>query len=374
MSRIYLSGPDVAFEERQAVLSAIDSNWVAPVGPDLDAFEAELSAWTDSQHVVGVSSGTAALHLAMLLLGVGPGDEVIVPTTTFVPSANAAVYVGARPVFIDIEPTTWCLSPDLTREFLEQRAKNGNIPKAAVVVDLYGQCADYRELIPIFREYHVAIVEDAAEALGAKRDGLSAGSFGAIGALSFNGNKIITTSSGGALLTDDSAVRDHARKLATQAKEPLPYYEHIEMGYNYRLSNLLAAFGRAQLASLAVKIQRRREINEMYRSAFADLEGVDFLQVPDSSEPNYWLSCITVDPGGGRTWDDVRCKLEEHDIESRPTWKPLHMQPLFRGAESHLDGTSEWVFERGLCLPSGSSLTNQQFERVASIVADFLLR
>ncbi len=369
MSRIYLSPPDVGQQERDAIVAAIDSNWVAPIGPDLDAFEAEVAERANRPYGVGLSSGTAALHLALILAGVGPGDEVIVPTLTFVPTANVATYVGAKPVFIDVELDSWCLSPELVAEFLEKRARVGKIPKAAMVVDLYGQCADYGRLLPIFAKYGVTVIEDAAEALGAHRDGLPAGSHGQFAVFSFNGNKIITTSSGGMLLCNSPDEAARARKLATQAREPFPYYEHVELGYNYRLSNLLAAFGRVQLADLDSRIKRRFAISEIYAAQLREIDGLTFMPIPEGSEPNHWLTCVRFDQKVTKVNPELlRLALEAEDIESRPIWKPLHTMPLFAGCEAILDGSAEAIFNDGLCLPSGSSLKVSELERITDII------
>ena len=373
MRRIFLSPPDVSNLEREAVLRAIDSNWIAPVGPDLDAFEEEVAEWTGMPYAVGLSSGTAALHLALVLLGVGPDDEVLVPSMTFVPTANVALYVGARPFFVDSEPSSWCLSPDLVREALEERARFGRLPKAAMVVDLYGQCADYSQLLPLLAEYEIPIVEDAAGALGARRDGAHAGSFGAFAAVSFNGNKIVTSSSGGMLLCPDGPSAARARKLASQAREEKPYYEHTEVGYNYRLSNILAAFGRAQLATLEKRMTLRAGIRARYEEAIAGFPGVSLAPILDGSKPNWWLTCITVDPEiAGIDVVQIRESLEAANIESRPTWKPMHLQPLFSGSSSYIDGTSERIFRTGLCLPSGSRMSEDDLQRVIDQLVSLL--
>ena len=365
MNRIYLSAPDVSNLEREAVIRAIDSNWIAPLGPDLDAFEEEVASWTGMPYAVGLSSGTAALHLALVLLGVGPGDEVLVPTFTFVPTANAVLYVGARPFFVDSESSSWCLSADLVRVALEDRARSGKLPKAAMVVDLYGQCANYSQLQPLFADYGIPIIEDAAEALGARRDDAPAGSFGTYAAVSFNGNKIVTSSSGGMLLCSDAESASRARKLSTQAREEAPHYEHKEVGYNYRLSNILAAFGRAQLATLEKRMARRAKIRIRYEEALAAFSGVSFAPVSIGSTPNWWLTCITVDPEiAGIDSVHIRESLEAANIESRPTWKPMHLQPLFSDTPSYIDGTSERIFRTGLCLPSGGGMSDDDLDRV----------
>src|SRR5664280_2376178 len=310
MSRIYLSAPDVRDAERTQVLEAIESNWVAPVGPALDAFEREVAAVSGVPEAVGMSSGTAALHLALILAGVGSGDEVLVPTFTFVATANAVGYVGATPVFIDSDPRSWCVSPELVAEELHERARRGRLPAALITVDLYGHCADYDQLVTVCAEYEVPIIEDAAEALGAGYRDRPAGSFGALGVISFNGNKIITTSSGGMLLCHNEASAARARKLSTHSREPAPHYEHAEPGYNYRLSNILAAFGRGQLRTLPERIARRRQIGDRYRKALGDVHGVTFLEPPAYGTSNHWLTCLTLDPDITPGREAVRVALE----------------------------------------------------------------
>jgi dTDP-4-amino-4,6-dideoxygalactose transaminase len=369
MNRIYLSPPEVGDEERRMLLEAFDSNWIAPLGPDVDAFEEEFAELVGVGHAVALSSGTAALHLALLLVGVGPGDEVLVPSFTFVATANAVRYLGAEPVFVDCSPSNWSIDPALVATELEDRARSGRLPRAVVTVDLYGQTSDYDALTPLCDEYGIALVVDAAEALGATYRGKAAGSFGAAGVFSFNGNKIITTSGGGMLVAGSAEMAERARYLATQARDPFPHYEHSTLGFNYRLSNLLAALGRAQLRGLESRITRRRRINRAYRSALGDLPGVEFMPVADYGEPNYWLTCVTVDPDKfGVDREVIRLALEDVDIESRPTWKPLHLQPVF--AESQVVGGSVCasIFARGLCLPSGSALSDSDLERITAIV------
>ena len=364
MSRIHLSPPDVRGDERERLLAALDSGWVAPVGPDLDAFEAELAARCGVAHGVGLASGTAALHLALLLTGVQPGDDVLVPTLTFAASAFAVTYVGARPCFVDCEAGSWNLSVELLAAELADRRARDDLPAAVVTVDLYGQCADYDAILPLCAELGVPVIEDAAEALGATWRGEPAGSFGAYGVLSFNGNKIVTTSGGGALVTDDAAGAARARHLATQAREPVVHYEHAEVGFNYRLSNLLAALGRAQLATLDDRIARRRELRAAYEQAVAGTEGVALQPLDGRGTTNAWLTCITLDPAAGVAPEQVRLHLEGDDIESRPLWKPMHQQPVFASHPARLDGTADRLFATGLCLPSGSSMTDAELERV----------
>ncbi len=369
MTRIYLSPPDVGDIERRMLLDAFDSNWIAPTGPDLDAFEGELAARIGVDHALALSSGTAALHLSLLLLGVGPGDDVLVPSFTFIASASAVTYLGANPVLVDSSPSTWTIDPALVAEELADRARKGRLPAAVVTVDLYGQCADYEALLPRCEEYGVPLIEDAAEALGATYRGRPAGSFGQAAVFSFNGNKIITTSGGGMLVSRSADLVDQARHLANQAREPFVHYEHAAIGYNYRLSNLLAALGRAQLKGLDARVRRRRELNRAYRTALCDVPGIDFMPVADYGEPNWWLTCITIDPVQfGADVEQVRLALESVDIESRPTWKPLHLQPVFEGTPTVGGRVCAAIFEHGLCLPSGSSLSDGDLDRVVEVI------
>ena len=320
-------------EERKSLLAALDSGWVAPAGPDLDAFEAELSAHA-GRHAVALSSGTGALHLALIIAGVKPGDRVLVSTLTFAATANAVRYVGAEPVFVDSDRRSWNMDPDLLAQALEDAKVRGQRYAAVIAVDLYGQCADYDRISALCAEHEVLLIEDAAEAIGATYNGRPAGSFGEMAVFSFNGNKMITTSGGGAFLTDRQDWADKARFLATQARDPAPHYEHSELGYNYRLSNLLAAVGRAQLADLERKVDIRRAHNAAYRQALEDIEGIEFMPEAPGCRSTFWLTALTIDPAVvGRTNEDVRLHLESLDIESRPVWKPMHLQPLYEGCE-----------------------------------------
>ena len=368
-TRIYLSPPDVGELERKLLLEAFDSNWVAPVGPDLDAFEAQVADLVGVRHAVALSSGTAALHLALIAAGVRRGDTVLVPSFTFAATANAVLYLGARPVFLDSTPDTWNVDPALVADELTARADRGQLPRAVISVDMYGQCADYDPLLTACDRYGVALVEDAAEALGASYRGRAAGSFGLAGVLSFNGNKIITTSGGGMLVTDDGRIATQARHLATQAREPVPHYEHRTVGYNYRLSNLLAALGRGQLHRLADLIAARRANREHYQAMLGDLPGLTFMPVAGYGTPNWWLTCLLIDPerfGAGR--DRVIAALAERGIEARPTWKPMHLQPVFQDCVTRGGAVSADLFHRGLCLPSGSALTDADRDRVVAAV------
>ena len=352
------------------LLEAFDSNWIAPVGPDIDAFERELADRVGMEHAVALSSGTAALHLALMLAGVGPGDEVLVPSFTFIATAAPVTYLGATPVFVDSGPDDWSIDPALVAQELEERARTGRLPAALVTVDLYGQSADYDTLVVQCDRYEVPLIEDAAEALGATYRGRGVGSFGRAGVFSFNGNKIITTSGGGMLVSHSARLVDQARHLATQARQPFPHYEHTELGYNYRLSNLLAALGRAQLRGLDSHIDRRRAINTAYRSALGDLTGLTFMPVAASGQPNWWLTCVTIDPDEfGADREQLRLALESQDIESRPTWKPLHLQPVYAGAPTVGGAVCASVFERGLCLPTGSALSPAEVQRVVDIIS-----
>jgi dTDP-4-amino-4,6-dideoxygalactose transaminase len=369
MTRVYLSPPDVGDEERRLLLDAFDSNWIAPLGPHVDGFERDMAQRIDVPNTLALTSGTAALHLALLLLGVGPGDDVLVPTQTFVATANVVTYVGARPVLVDSDPTTWTIDPILVADELEARAQQGRLPAALITVDLYGQCADYDPLLAACAEFDVPVIEDAAEALGSTYGGRPAGTFGAVGVFSFNGNKIITTSGGGMLVSDDEALIARARYLSTQAHEPVVHYEHLAVGFNYRLSNLLAAVGRGQLRGLDERIELRRAINVRYRAALSDLPGVEFMPVAPYGEPNYWLTCVLIDPDQfGATHADIRVALEALDIESRPTWKPLHLQPVYADAPTVGGDVSASIYERGLCLPSGSRLADEDLDRVTATI------
>jgi len=375
MPRLYLSPPDVGSAEVEFVLEAFESNWVAPVGPQLDAFESEFAALVGSRHAVAVSSGTAALHLALRLAGVGPGDEVLCSTLTFIASAAPITYLGAKPVFIDSEERSWNMDPALACEVIERKAKAGRVPKALVLVHLYGQSADIAPIKACCARHDVKLIEDAAEALGASYGETCPGSHGLFGIHSFNGNKIITTSGGGMLVTDDAQLASQARFLATQARDPAPHYQHSTIGYNYRLSNISAAIGRGQILRLAGKVTRRRDHYRAYRKAFADCPGV--IMQPEASwgQSTHWLSCLTVDPAQAKaTAEDVRLALEKSDIESRPLWKPLHLQPVFADAERVGGAVSERLFAQGLCLPSGSGMTEEDRERVIAGVKSALAR
>lgn len=371
--RIYMSSPDVGELEEQYVVAAMRSGWIAPLGPDVDAFERELAERVGVAHAVALSSGTAALHLGLLGLGVGPGDVVLTSTMTFAATANAIVYTGAEPFFIDCELSTGNMDPALLREALEQLAANGERAAAIVPVDLLGKAVNYTEICAIAEEFGVPVLADAAESLGASHRGKAAGSFGRASAVSFNGNKIMTTSGGGMLLTDNSEIAAHARYLATQARQPVTHYEHTDIGYNYRLSNLLAALGRAQLSRLDIMIARRRGIRDGYRRLFTDVAGVEIFGGTDDENDNFWLTSVLVDSAvTGWAPAELRAALLEDNIESRPLWKPMHVQPVFADSRALINGSSDLLFARGLTLPSGSAMSEEDTARVHSLLRDFL--
>jgi dTDP-4-amino-4,6-dideoxygalactose transaminase/lipopolysaccharide/colanic/teichoic acid biosynthesis glycosyltransferase len=361
--RVYLSAPDVGAAERDFLMAAIDSNWVAPVGPDLDAFEATLAAQAHRSYAVGVSSGTAGLHLCLHAHGIGRGDRVAMSSFTFAATANAVAYTGAEPIFVDSEAGSWNIDVDLLDELLTSERHRGQPVRAVLAVDLYGQCCDYPRLVEVCARNDALLISDAAESLGAEAHGAPAGSAGAAAVFSFNGNKIITTSGGGMIVTDDAALAKRLRFLATQAREPVTHYEHLEVGFNYRLSNLLAAFGRGQIATLPDRIARRTAINDRYRDLLGDLE-LGFAPVPAWSRPNHWLSCVVLGDSHP-TPAEVCAALEAENIEARPLWKPMHRQPAFADATARVTGVSDTLFASGLCLPSGSSMSVGEQERVA---------
>ncbi len=371
--RVHLSSPHLGDDEAALVREAFDSNWIAPLGPHVDAFERELAARVGVAHAAATSSGTAALHLGLRLLGVGPGDCVLCSSLTFVASANPIRQLGATPVFVDSEPHGWSMSPRALRAALLQLRHEGVRPKAALVVNLYGQSALMHELLPLLDEAGVPLLEDAAESLGASLHGRASGSFGRLGVFSFNGNKIITTSGGGMLVGDDADLIAHARKLSTQAREPARHYEHVEDGYNYRLSNVLAGIGRGQLRVLQQRVERRREIFAHYARALRDVPGLRWMHEPQGHHATRWLSAFTLDlPQPRQRRDALLDFLERHNIEARPVWKPMHLQPLYAASRyfPHAPGedVARALFEGGVCLPSGSNMDAPQLERVAELV------
>jgi pyridoxal phosphate-dependent aminotransferase EpsN len=373
LDRIYLSPPHLGRHELNYLHKAVEDNWVAPTGPNLTGFEADLCAFTGVGHAVALTSGTAAIHLGLRLLGVGPGDEVLCPSFTFVATANPIIYCGATPVFVDSEADTWNMCPARLREAIEDRIKQGKRPKALLLVHLYGMPAKLTELLALAQEFDLPVLEDAAEALGARYQGRPLGSFGQVSVFSFNGNKILTTSGGGALLTPDAGLAQKALFLATQAKDPAPHYQHSEIGYNYRLSNLLAGIGRGQMELLEDRVKRRREIFNWYRENLAGLPGLSVTPAtePPGSHANRWLTTILLDPAAtSATPETLRQHLEMKNIESRPLWKPLHLQPLFAGALMYGGAVCADLFARGLCLPSGTAMGDEELRRVAKAVRE----
>ncbi len=377
--RIYLSSPDVTQAEEDALLRALRSGWVAPLGPEVDGFEEELAAFTGREHAVALSSGSAALHLGLLQLGARPGTVVITSSMTFAATANAITYTGATPVFVDSDETG-NVDPSLLAKALDDQVRRGAEVAAVVPVDLIGKVADHRAIEEAAAGHGVPVLVDAAESLGASRDGRRAGQDGIASIVSFNGNKIMTTSGGGALLCDDPDMAARTRYLATQARQPVVHYEHVDVGYNYRLSNLLAAVGRAQLERLPSMLERRRGWRRRYAEVFADVPGVSLFGGDDGRDAplggdhdNFWLTSVVVDPDvAGWSAEDLRSHLAEDDIEARPLWKPMHLQPVFASCPSYANGTSERFFRTGLSLPSGSALSDEQFGRVLTHVHAFL--
>ncbi len=366
---ILLSTPHIGELELKFVQEAFDTNWVAPVGSNIDAFEQEFSQAVGSQSAAALSSGTAALHLALKLVGVEAGDEVFCSTFTFVASASPIIYLGAKPVFIDSDRLSWNMDPNLLETALAKRDKLGKLPKAVVVVHLYGQSADIEPILAICDRYDIPLVEDAAEALGATYKNTSPGTWGKAGIFSFNGNKIITTSGGGMLVSDDADLIQKAKFLATQARDPQPHYEHTEIGFNYRLSNISAGIGRGQLAVLKDRVAARRRNFAVYQQNLADLPGIKFMPEANFGTSIRWLSCLTIDPEiSGTDREQIRLQLLDKQIETRPVWKPMHLQPIFADCECINNGVAEELFQQGLCLPSGSNLTESDLERVITEV------
>ena len=369
-AKIWLSSPHMGGTEQAFVKEAFDTNWVAPLGPNVNGFEQDLSLFLgEGTHVAALSSGTAGLHLGLVLLGVKAGDEVICQSMTFSASANPIAYVGATPVFVDSEDETWNMSPVLLEKAIKDRMEKGKKPKAIIPVHLYGMPAKMHELMAVANRYDIPVLEDAAEALGSSINGKMCGTFGAIGILSFNGNKIITTSGGGALVSNKSDVVEEARFLSTQARDAAPHYQHSKIGYNYRISNLCAGVGRGQMEVLAKRIEQRRAIYQQYVNRLSGVRGITLLTEPTGYFSNRWLSAILIDPSlAGFSREDLRLEFEKNNIESRPLWKPMHLQPIFSSYAYYGDGTCEKLFENGLCLPSGSNLTQADMDRVFAVI------
>ena len=355
--------------ERELLLDAFDSNWIAPLGPHVNEFEKEFAEAVQMPYAAALASGTSALHLSLLMHDVQPGDDVVTSTLTFVATANAIKYCGANPVFLDSDWETWNLDPNLLEEELKEAKQANRMPKAVLAVDVNGQCADYDAIEEICDRFEVPLIEDAAESLGARYKERSAGSFGRAGIFSFNGNKIITTSGGGMMVSNDKDLIDKARFLATQARDPFPHYEHSHVGYNYRMSNLLAAVGRGQLSVLSDRVESRRRNFDFYKQQLGELDGIAFMPEPEGYYSTRWLTALKIDAEKfGVSREDLRLALEQENIESRPIWKPMHMQPVFADCRSRCRAVSETLFNDGLCLPSGSAMTEDQLRRVVSII------
>lgn len=377
LKRIWLSLAHMGGNEQKYIQEAFDTNWIVPLGPNVNGLEKSLSEYLKKErHVVALSAGTAALHLSLVQLGIERGDEVLCQSFTFAASANPITYLGGKPVFVDSESDTWNISPDFLEQAIKDRiAKTRRKPKAIIAVHLYGMPANMEKIIAIAQKYEIPLVEDAAEALGSYYNGEKCGTFGKFGILSFNGNKIITTSGGGALVCSTAKESRETKFLATQARGNAPHYEHSQIGYNYRMSNICAGIGRGQMEVLPKRICRRREINQLYRKGLQDIPGISFQTEPSKRYySNYWLTSIIVNPKqtGGITREDIRLNCEAANIETRPLWKPMHLQPVFAKAPFYGDGTSEKLFTEGLCLPSGSILTNEEIERVITTIRKVL--
>ena len=366
--RIYLSAPDIGSKEKDLVNEAFETNWIAPLGPHVDAFEEELSHYIGEVTCAVLSSGTAAVHLALRILGIQQDDEVICQSFTFCGSVNPVIYEQAKPVFIDSEKETWNMDPGLLEDCVKERIGKGKKPKAIIYVHLYGMPARIDEILSIGNKYDIPVIEDAAEALGSKYNNQQVGSFGLMSILSFNGNKIITTGGGGAFLAHNPEFTQRARFLATQARDEAPHYQHSQIGFNYRMSNVAAAIGRGQLMDLDSKVERRRQIFSIYRDELRDYDNIVFHEEPDCAFSNRWLTTVLIDSTkySGITPESIRSSLEEENIECRPLWKPMHMQPVYRETLYYGNGVSESLFRDGLCLPSGSGMTDHDLDRVIS--------
>lgn len=368
--RIYLSSPHLSGGEMKYIKEAFEQNWIAPLGPNVDEFESSLARYCGVKYAAALSSGTAAIHLALIMLGVKQGDEVIASSFTFSATINPIVYQGGLPVLIDSEDNTWNMDPELLEKAIKDRLSKGKKPKAIIPVHLYGMPAKMMEILKIADNYGIPVVEDAAEALGSKYNNKPIGSFGKMAVLSFNGNKIITTSGGGALISNDKKLVETARFLSTQARDRAPYYQHSQIGYNYRMSNILAGIGRGQMEVIDERVRRRREIFLFYKKNLGKYKGISFLEEPDSRYfSNHWLTTVLIDSTkAGMTPEVFQNALENENIESRPLWKPMHMQPVFSYCPAILNGTSERFFRQGLCIPSGSGLSDTDLKRILQVI------
>jgi dTDP-4-amino-4,6-dideoxygalactose transaminase len=372
-SKIWLSSPHMGGAEQGFVNEAFATNWVAPLGPNVSGFEQDLEDYLQSGvHVAALASGTSAIHLGLILLGVGKDDEVICQSFTFSASANPIVYQGATPVFVDSEPETWNMCPSALEDAIKARIAKGKKPKAIIAVHLYGMPYKSDEIMQVASRYQIPVLEDSAEALGSSYKGRMCGTLGDISILSFNGNKIITTSGGGALVTKTKEGKDKAVFLSTQARDQAPHYQHSHIGYNYRLSNICAGIGRGQMQVLDKHINLRRAMNEFYREQLSGIDGVTLHKEPSADyKSNFWLTSVLIDPSTGRTREDLRLAMEAENIECRPLWKPMHLQPVFSGCAYYGGKVAERLFENGLCLPSGSNLTDNDRDRIKGVFVDF---
>ncbi len=372
--KIFLSSPHMGGTEMKFVNEAYKDNWIVPLGPNVDGFEQDLQNYLNIKSVAALSSGTAAIHLSLILLGVNHGDEVIASSFTFSATVNPITYLGATPILIDSEPDTWNMSPELLEKAINDRISKGKKPKAIILVHLYGMPAKINEIVKIANKYNIPLIEDAAEALGSKYKEKHLGTFGKLGVISFNGNKIITTSGGGVLVSNDDELIKKARFLATQARDNAPHYQHSHIGYNYRLSNILAGIGRGQMQVLNNHINLRRNMHNFYKNIFKNSKGITLLEEPNKDYySNFWLTTILINKDiTGYTYNDLRLEFEKENIETRPLWKPMHLQPVFEKYPAYLNGTSEHLFNSGLCLPSSSNLTNNDKDRIINVLNKFL--
>jgi dTDP-4-amino-4,6-dideoxygalactose transaminase len=369
-TKIWLSSPHLTGEEQKYVKEAFDTNWVAPLGPNVNGLEADICVYSKVTSCSALSSGTAALHLALIMLGIESGDEVLVSSFTFSATVNPIRYQNAIPILIDSEKDTWNMSPELLEEAIKDRIALGKTPKAIILVHLYGLPSKMDELMAIASRYEIPVIEDAAEAIGAKYYGKAMGSFGEMGVFSFNGNKIITTSGGGALVSNNPDYCKKATFLSTQARDDAPHYQHSQIGYNYRMSNIVAGIGRGQMEVLDNRVAARRKNFEFYKKELAEFSNISFVEEPEGFFANRWLTTILTE--SFETRERIRLALEKENIESRPLWKPMHMQPVFQEFPAYVDGTSEDLFERGLCLPSGSNLSEEDLKRVVDVIKEVL--
>jgi len=369
MKKIWLSSPHMGGSELKYINHAFNENWIAPLGPNVNGFEEDLQKYLEIEHAAALSSGTAAIHLALILLGVGYNDDVIASSFTFSATVNPITYVGANPILIDSEIDTWNIDPILLEKAIKDRISKGRKPKAIIMVHLYGMPAKIDEIIDVSKKYQIPVIEDAAEALGSTYKGKKLGTFGDYGILSFNGNKIITTSGGGALVSENEEMIKKARFLSTQARDEAPHYQHSHIGYNYRMSNIVAGIGRGQMEVLDNRVIKRREINLFYRKLLNNREGISFLTEPNSDYySNYWLTTVIINKSDfGLDREEIRLLMNEKNIECRPLWKPMHLQPIFKDLPNYLNGVSEELFNDGLCLPSGSNLTSNDLDRISKV-------